>query len=1041
MPLFFSTFVHELINNVNMPESYSYFKEEVKSWIIENTPVSHRILDVGPVFKSFKQKRAFILYANKAYLQTVQACVKSINTFSEIPVIVYLINCDEQIEGATAINWKCNVPDIPHQKDYIDRKDPAIYRMLIERPEIVKDALLNYAEEICYVDADSIATSYIDRIFDYFDAQSTFPYFVKGIYEYLIVDGKGGVASLNDLSTTLEAPICDLFSINQHVRKHYRQTGYFVAGQHCIDFLGEWSWMCNHPKVLQNSKWYAPFNEETVANALLWKYNIQIGLPLLYVNATLETINDVYTQYEYGKYIKEWVRMPNKKEELLFLHGEKNSNNMNKMIAYVKEEFVPLVKTLKVLFLAPHLSTGGMPAFLLKRIESLQQEDIEIYVVEWQCVSGDFVVQRNAIKKLVKNFYTLEKDKYELMKIIRDNRIDVVHIDEMIEHLANCPFDLKAQLYANDRTWRIVETCHNVVFKPDQEKRFNPDAYAFCTPYHLNVFKNMTSLKEVVEFPIDYKQVTLVEQADAQALLGMTPGIPHVLNVGLWTKGKNQGEGLKIAGRYPHMHFHFVGNRAGNFQEYWKPLMTHLPKNVTIWDERPDVDLFYKAADIFMFNSTFECSPLALREAISYNLPIVARDLPEYGNMFTPYLQSIDTDLNTIKVNYNVPTNNTTEDFGKAHLALYSEVVSAKVILTELPPNKVIITQHFVNNPHLEITGESTAEYLIKFFDEQSVCHYEHTTTANHWVQLTRSYFTKWTAKVWENGILIYDKTLDFTDQRVFISFESSSLGDSIAWIPYVLKFKEKHKCHVIVCTFKNFLFKSVYPELEFVEPGTTVHNLMAQYRIGWFDNANMQPELPNTISLQKCASNILGLDHEEVQPRISYKIGKLPTSKPYIAIATNSTAGCKFWQKEDWQEVINWLHDKGYDVINVSKEKNEFVHATQPFDESLSNTMNIIHHSKFLIGLSSGLSWLAWGMQKHTIMISNFTEKDHEYVSNCTRMVDESVCHGCWNNPNFKFDKGDWDWCPIHKGTSRQWECQKAITAKMVINEIQTLV
>jgi hypothetical protein len=75
--------------------------------------------------------------------------------------------------------------------------------------------------------------------------------------------------------------------------------------------------------------------------------------------------------------------------------------------------------TTKVLFLAPHLSTGGMPAFLLKRIESLLlNPNIELYVVEWKCVSLDYVVQRDKIMKLVKHFYTLEEDKEELIKSI-----------------------------------------------------------------------------------------------------------------------------------------------------------------------------------------------------------------------------------------------------------------------------------------------------------------------------------------------------------------------------------------------------------------------------------------------------------------------------------------------------------------------------------------------------------------------------------------------------------------------------------------------
>jgi autotransporter strand-loop-strand O-heptosyltransferase len=106
-----------------------------------------------------------------------------------------------------------------------------------------------------------------------------------------------------------------------------------------------------------------------------------------------------------------------------------------------------------------------------------------------------------------------------------------------------------------------------------------------------------------------------------------------------------------------------------------------------------------------------------------------------------------------------------------------------------------------------------------------------------------------------------------------------------------------------------------------------------------------------------------------------------------------------------------------------------------------MENTMNVIHHSEFFIGLSSGLSWLAWGMGKHIVMISNFTEPDHEFTTNCTRIVKLDVCNGCWNSPIYKFDKGDWDWCPAHKGTKRQFECHKTITSKMVIDQIQHLL
>jgi hypothetical protein len=104
-----------------------------------------------------------------------------------------------------------------------------------------------------------------------------------------------------------------------------------------------------------------------------------------------------------------------------------------------------------------------------------------------------------------------------------------------------------------------------------------------------------------------------------------------------------------------------------------------------------------------------------------------------------------------------------------------------------------------------------------------------------------------------------------------------------------------------------------------------------------------------------------------------------------------------------------------------------------------MNSTIERIEQSAFFIGLSSGLSWLAWALNKEVIMISNFTDKHHEFT--CHRPVNTNVCHGCWNDPQYTFDKGDWNWCPVHKGTDRQFECQKSITPNMVIDEIKKLL
>ena len=1024
---------------------------------------------------ALKTEKAYVLYSTENYIGIVTESVKSIREFSQLPIIVYVFNSDKKIEveNTITVRWDFPIEDLTENlylksenNFYIDRGNPTIFKILTQRPLIAKDALSKYADTICYVDSDSIATSLVDTIFSYFKQGSNFPYFVEGIYEFLMLNGRGGGGALNE---TLEHNACELFNVDQSVRRNYRQTGYFVAGQNTYDFLDEWYWMCNHPKILNNISHYAPFNEETIANVLLWKYNIQEGLPYIYVNGTLNTVNKMYNEVEYkGDGVRnfqgEWLRVPYRKEHLLFFHGEKNPETMKQMVEEIKKYNE---NKLRVLFLAPHLSTGGMPSYLLKRIESLISlfPDVEIYVAEFCQYSTLYTVQRDRIRQLIpeERFWTINaldnhnvENSMKVMDIIKNNMIDIVHIDEMAEGFDSfnkMPSELKNALYDDNRTWRVVETCHNVWFDPNTSKSFHPDAYAFCTPYHKEVtFKQMPSHKEVFEFPIENKFRSRENQVRCLEILGLDTSKVHVLNVGLWTSGKNQKEGLEIARHFQdsNIEFHFVGNQASNFENYWGPLMNDLPSNVRIWGERSDVETFMVASDILMFNSTWECNPLVIREAASFGLKIMARDLPQYVGMFNglicPLVDDITSNVSSLKKlisssrNYRV-LDGMTNEFAEKHYQLY------KFLLTQKPTKKIVkksnvtIKRFFINQPFLEILGDSESEFEVKFFDEVGMCHYNDKIKSNHWIKLNRKYFTKWNTKIYENGVVIYDETLNYSGKRVFINFDSKSLGDTVSWIPYVLEFKKAHNCDVVVSTYWNHLFKEVYPELEFVQPGTVVHNIFGQYNLGWFWDISKEPELPNTIPLQKAATNILGLPYSEIKPKIHYKIGERPYSEKYVTIATNSTAGCKFWTKEGWQELINHLNSLGYKVVNVSKEINPFDNCERLDDTSIENTMNVIHHSEFFIGLSSGLSWLSWAIGKHVVMISNFTEANHEFTTNCTRITNPNVCNSCWNNPNFKFDKGDWYWCPVHKGTSRQFECHTSITSEMVINKIQHLL
>jgi autotransporter strand-loop-strand O-heptosyltransferase len=671
------------------------------------------------------------------------------------------------------------------------------------------------------------------------------------------------------------------------------------------------------------------------------------------------------------------------------------------------------MKKIKLLYLMPHCSTGGMPQFVLKRIQTLLDytDAFEVFVIEYHDYGKHFPVQRNQLIELLgNNFISLQENKMRVMEIIRTEEIDIIHLDEMPELMDNDR--LFKDLYRNDRKWYIVETCHNSSFRPDTDKRFHPDLYSFCTPWHEDIFGNMDAQFVTIPYPIDKKDSSAVKEGK------------HVLNVGIWTRGKNQSEGIEIARKYPNMTFHFVGGLANNFADYWEPLMKDLPCNVKVWGERKDIDTFMEMADIFMFNSTLELNPLVLREAISYGLPIVARNLPQYAGMYDDYLNPIDTDLNTLKCNYNTPTDNTSSIFAFRHEEAYK-----KLLEKPMHKQKIDIIQHFVDQPFFEIKGISDSDYRVEFYDRWDLV-YSNTIKSNNWVKLNRQYFTNWVVKVYEKDEMIYTDFLHLHSKRVYIAFESKSLGDTIAWMPYVEEFRKLHQCTVICSTFWNHLFD--YPEIEFIEPGNVVPNLYALYRIGYFDNLDKNPYKPTQIPLQKTATAILGLDFIEMAPSIAYK-PKVPKLGKYVTIATNSTSGCKFWTKEGWQVLINWLVSEGYEVYNVSKELNPFDNCTQITTPSLESKMDWIAGSSFFIGLSSGLAWLAWAMRKQVVMISNFTEDWNEF--SCIRITNKDVCHGCWQDT--PFDPADWNWCK-HKGTNRQFECHTSITADMVIDEIK---
>lgn len=357
---------------------------------------------------------------------------------------------------------------------------------------------------------------------------------------------------------------------------------------------------------------------------------------------------------------------------------------------------------------------------------------------------------------------------------------------------------------------------------------------------------------------------------------------------------------------------------------------------------------------------------------------------------------------------------------------------------------------NFIQGPLFEVRGGKNLEYNVSFINKKTgeVIHSQN-ILIDHWVRASKKYFVDWKI-IANDGIREYEYNLDLENQRVYIALDSKSLGDNLAWFPYVEEFRLKHKCQVICSTFWNHFFESEYPNIEFVNPGSVVDNLHAMYVIGWFYKEDgsidydKNPQDFKKINLQQTASDILGLEFKEVKPKIS--INKNVKKEKIVSIATHSTAQAKYWNnKSGWQKVVDHLKNKGYKVIFVSKEEDGYMGNKNPIgveymnDHSMETTIEIIQKSEMFIGISSGLSWLSWALGTKTCIISGFSDPITEF-EDCIRVyTQDGFCRGCFNT--HQLDAGDWNWCPKHKGTQRQFECSKTISGEQVIRAIDSYI
>lgn len=287
------------------------------------------------------------------------------------------------------------------------------------------------------------------------------------------------------------------------------------------------------------------------------------------------------------------------------------------------------------------------------------------------------------------------------------------------------------------------------------------------------------------------------------------------------------------------------------------------------------------------------------------------------------------------------------------------------------------------------------------------------------------------------------------------VKIPSKSLGDVIAALHVIERFRQiktpGEKIGVIVNNHEHY-HKS-YPMFKFYS--LELEPTLVYKPLGWILEGEFYDKFKRlSFFLHENLIESIARQMEVPDSDVIYDYTKIDYYNPeaikekIITFSMHSTAQLKHWNYPNgWEILIDKLKNIGYKVINVDFHGSfgapgyfNFIpdNCIKMQGLNLKEVSEIINKSEFFIGLSSGLSWLAHSLQVPVVMISGMTNLEYEFKKSILRIGAQSECRNCFSNPKYTFDSGDWLWCPVHKGTEREFECSKSITPDHVFNNIQ---
>ncbi|MBR1805738.1 MAG: autotransporter strand-loop-strand O-heptosyltransferase [Selenomonadaceae bacterium] len=310
-------------------------------------------------------------------------------------------------------------------------------------------------------------------------------------------------------------------------------------------------------------------------------------------------------------------------------------------------------------------------------------------------------------------------------------------------------------------------------------------------------------------------------------------------------------------------------------------------------------------------------------------------------------------------------------------------------------------------------------------------------------------FFIRWTVEVFSGDEKIFAHEFDLDGQDVLIDSQSKALGDNLSMLPAVDELRRRHGCKVSlrVPEYLREFAAHVYPEINFVD--TADGDYYATFSPNFIrSDVPINPIDGRDGNIGKIFGVTFGIENFTRKP--TFKPTAPPvTTEPYVCIGVQASIPEKSWlYPHGWDVVVEWLKSLGYKVFCIDRDKvqrDDKFSVTAPEgaedftgDFSIMHRANMLYHAEFFVGLSSGLSWLADAVNCPVVMICGFS-KDWFEFDTPWRVTNRLVCTGCLSDIRVgTFLKGV---CARHDGTPREFECQKKISPRQVIDTIERLI